>query len=263
MSVWFVIPSKRPPAEAEPLLQLWLDRGYKLLIQRDPGDPLLTAPISAMCIERPYQGYAEAVNYLVGHVLAGDPQAEWIVTGGDDVEPDPHHAAETIAAQCSEMFGRIWMGDYAGPKDIPRLMWEVAGGHNLAQMQTFGVMQPTGDRWGEHDKILGKEGAYIDRVCGSPWMGREFCRRMYQGQGPLFSGYFHMFEDEELQNVAQRLGVLWQRRDLIQLHRHYGREGKLRPAFLDVAAGGAHWKVSEDIFKIRQMAGFPGHEPIL
>ncbi len=267
MSVWFAIPSKRPPEQAEPALKLWRERGYKLLIQRDPGDPLLTPPISAMCIERPYQGYAEAVNYLVRQVLAGDPQAEWIVTGGDDVEPDRNHQAETIAAQCSEMFGRLsyrsemvevtQCGILGGEPSTHR---EFIPGATVSS--TFGVMQPTGDRWGEHDKILGKEGAYIDRVCGSPWLGREFCRRMYQGQGPLFSGYFHMFEDEELQNVAQRLGVLWQRRDLIQLHRHYGREGKPRPAFLDVAAGRAHWKVSEDLFKIRQMAGFPGQEPI-
>ncbi len=248
MSVWFAIPSKRPPEEAEPVLKLWRDRGYHVALWRDDASEHIEAEVMHC---GPYPGYAKAVNYLCRVILDTYPHAEWIVTGGDDVEPDPNHSAETIAAQCSEMFGRLAHRVIVGPE-------LTLGG----PMSTWGVMQPTGDRWGETDIIPGKTGAYIDRVCGSPWMGREFCRRMYQGQGPLFSGYFHMFEDEELQCVAQRLGVLWQRRDLTHYHRHYGREGKPRPAFLDQAASREHWKVSEDLFKIRQMAGFPGHEPI-
>ena len=50
-------------------------------------------------------------------------------------------------------------------------------------LRTFGVMQPTGDRWGERNGI-----ATIDRIAGSPWMGREFCRRMYHGSGPMYNG---------------------------------------------------------------------------
>ncbi len=231
MSVWFAIPSKRPPEEAEPVLKLWRERGYKIALWRDDMD----FPYGIVDYIRadPYPGYSIAVNSLVRDILSSDEQAEWIVTGGDDVEPDPNHSAEEIARECSD-----WRAD------------------------TFGVMQPTGDRWGEHDIIPGKVGAYIDRICGSPWMGREFCRRMYQGNGPLYSGYFHMFEDEELQCVAQKLGVLWQRRDLTQYHRHYGRLCQPRPAFLDKAAGREHWREAEAIFKCRWEQGFPGHEPI-
>ncbi len=247
MSVWFAIPSKRPPEEAEPVLKLWREHGYKIALWRDDMD----FPYGIVDYIRadPYPGYSIAVNSLVRDILQSDEQAEWIVTGGDDVEPDPNHAAETIAAQCSEMFGRLQVR------------------HRMVDhFATFGVMQPTGDRWGEHDIIPGKVGAYIDRVCGSPWMGREFCRRMYQGQGPLFSGYFHMFEDEELQCVAQKLGVLWQRRDLIQMHRHWGRFSnptpRSMPEFLREVNSPKHWQESKAIFESRAATGFPGHEPI-
>jgi hypothetical protein len=127
---------------------------------------------------------------------------------------------------------------------------------------TLGVTQPTGDRWGE------KNGeATIDRIAGSPWMGREFCRRMYHGSGPMYNGYYHNFADEELQCVAQKLGVFWQRRDLIQEHRHWARpRGDWRdapewakkindPRFSD-------WDKSKALFAARKAAGFPGHEPL-
>jgi hypothetical protein len=40
MSVWYCIPSKRPPEEAEKCLKLWRERGYKiaLWVDSDPGD---------------------------------------------------------------------------------------------------------------------------------------------------------------------------------------------------------------------------------
>jgi hypothetical protein len=130
----------------------------------------------------------------------------------------------------------------------------------------FGVMQPTGDRWGENEPWARQQfpnaPAYIDRICGSPWMGRELCRRMYQGNGPLFEGYQHMYVDEELQCVAQSLGVLWQRRDLIHYHDHWGRTEGSAPEHLAEATSAAHWDRSRAIFNRRKAEGFPGHEPI-
>jgi hypothetical protein len=96
---------------------------------------------------------------------------------------------------------RYGTGQDAGAKQIAKECTAHFGG-------TFGVMQPTGDRWANGS---------IDRICGSPWLGREFCTRMYHGKGPMYGGYLHMFGDEELQHVATRLGVLWQRRDLTHL----------------------------------------------
>jgi hypothetical protein len=173
---------------------------------------------------------------------------DWFVTGGDDTEPDANHSAEEIARQCRSYFATL-----TRDKDG----W---GG------ETFGVMQPTGDRYGADERHLGERGsAYIDRVCGSPWMGREFCRRMYQGNGPLFEGYFHMGEDEELQAVAQKLGVLWQRPDLIHFHRHWARKNKDRadmPKFLEKANSAEEWQKYKQLFAERKSAGFPGHEPL-
>lgn len=240
MSVWFAIPSKRPPAEAEKVLRLWRERGYKIALFRDVGDDVIAC--DRFICRRDYPGYAVAVNTLVKDILDRDPEAGWIVTGGDDVEPDLAHTAEEIAAQCEAHF------------------------HG-----TFGVMQPTGDRWGDDARSRRKygedRGAYIDRICGSPWLGRAFCERTYGGNGPFWPGYTHMFPDEELQEVATKLGVLWQRRDLIHTHRHWGRKENATtadiPAFLAAVNTPEHWKTASELFQSRKAAGFPGHEPLV
>jgi hypothetical protein len=271
MSVWYCIPSKRPPEEAEKCLKLWRERGYKIALwldnptgegkegfatkntrwawdiwQRRTNAPDCDLIASA----EKYPGYAAAVNQLIRIVLCEalpiSKDAEWLVTGGDDVEPDANHSAEEIARQCSEYF------------DVPSAA--------RFDTPTFGVMQPTGDRYGADERHLGERGsAYIDRVCGSPWMGREFCRRMYGGRGPLCEEYFHMGEDEELQAVAMKLGVLWQRADLIHFHRHWARKNKSRddmPKFLERANSPEEWQKYKQIFAERKAAGFPGHEPL-
>jgi hypothetical protein len=123
-------------------------------------------------------------------------------------------------------------------------------------------MQPTGDRFA---------GGSIDRICGSPWIGRVFARRMYHGRGAFFPEYWHMFGDEELQEVALRMGVLWQRRDLTQLHRHFMRAHDgveshaiktAVPPHLIEANSREHWDKYKALFLARKGAGFPGHEPI-
>lgn len=227
MSVWFAIPSKRPRAEADAVLAKWRALGYRVAVFRDPGDEPLSEVDAVLSM--PYPGYARAVNALCASVLLLDEGAEWIVTGGDDIEPDPHNPAGEIAAQCSKHFSG-----------------------------TCGVMQPTGDPWVDYS---------IERICGSPWMGRKFCERANGGRGPLWHEYAHMFCDEELQHVAIKLGILWQRRDLIQVHNHWMRQGaegidrfKRPPAFLAEANSPEHWDQYQTLFRVRQQRGFPGHE---
>jgi hypothetical protein len=227
MSVWFAIPSARPAPEAEPVVAKWREMGYKIALLRQ-GEPIeadihIPTPI--------YFGWAQSINMLAGLVLQQDPEAEWIVSGGDDTLPDLANSADIISAQCKAHFGG-----------------------------TFGVMQPTGDRWADGS---------IDRICGSPWLGREFCQRMYQGRGPMFDGYAHMFGDEELQQVAVKLGVLWQRRDLIHLHKHYFRtandgvnHGAEIPPHMQEWNSRKHWIESQALFNERRVFGFPGHEPL-
>lgn len=242
MSVWLTIPSKRPPDESEKILSLWRERGYRVALAVDASDyqryvPRLEMAHHWWAVPSPYPGYAHSVNTLVRRLLESEAGAEWFVVAGDDVEPDVNRSAEELARECREHFGG-----------------------------TFGVMQPTGDRWGDrHD---GK-GAYIDRVCGSAWIGRDFAQRVNCGRGPLWGEYFHMFVDEELQCVARELLVLWQRRDLTQIHRHWGRgpddnsnriqDGATRmPAFLAKANSG--FAEARALFERRKSARFPGSE---
>ena len=108
-------------------------------------------------------------------------------------------------------------------------------------------------------------GKIIERIAGSPWIGREFFRCMYGGTGPWWHEYTHCFGDEELQCVAKKLGVFLQRADLTQYHENWARKrGSIedRPAFLAEANSSAHWVKYQSIFLMRKAAGFPGHEPI-
>jgi hypothetical protein len=278
-SAWLCIPSARPPAERDPILKLWRDRGYKIALQCDGSLDLYENEYGDVVFQRTYQGYAEAVNYLSKAVLETTPEAQWIVCAGDDTEPDRNHTAEEIAAQCTAHFRKLHYGN------------ESHHAPEVGPLATFGVMQPTGDRWGEHrnthtftpraggrpeiqlcsqcgrvkDNSIHMVGAYIDRVAGSPWIGREFALRANQGRGPLWPEYFHMGCDEELQTVATRLGVFWQRPDLIHLHNHWGREAgnaANMPAFLKRANSAEEWNKYKALFAERQAAGFPGSEPL-
>ncbi len=239
MSVWVCLPSARPYGGTIPE---WAAKGYRVAVWRNPSEPI----DADICLCRPYEGYAVALNELCRQVLIMDSGAEWLVATGDDTLPDPH-SAEEIAAECTHHFWKHAQTSF----DI-----------------TFGVMQPTGHRWGEGQG--GFTNAPIDRVAGSPWIGREFARRMYGGAGPYWHEYRHQFVDEELQNVAIKMGVFWQRPDLIHFHNHWAlpREGERMapsermPAFLAEANSPEHWKKYRAIFEARKAAGFPGHSPI-
>lgn len=220
MTVWFAVPSKRPRQEAMTALITWRGKGYKTSVFRDTGDDSLDVDLT---ITGSYDGYAKAVNQLCCKIMEIDLDADWIVTGGDDVLPDLAHDAGEIGVECSRYF-----------------------------KSTLGVMQPTGDRYME-DKS-GKCAA--ERVCVSPWLGREWCARAYEGCGPLCEEYYHFFVDEDLHNAAERLGLLWHRRDLNQHHQHWARDGGQRPEFLRRAEAG--WTEAKALFDGRKAAGFPG-----
>ncbi len=247
-NVWLTIPSARPPAEAEPILRKWMKQGYKVALWCDKTGNI-TPPWAIVhgCADYvmgwEYQGYARAVNELIAAVMLKDPEAEWFIAAGDDTEPDLDHTAEEIAEQCGRHFS-------------------VLEGYGKRTFGTFGVMQPTGDRFAEGS---------IDRIAGSAWLGREFCRRINQGKGPLWPEYVHNFVDEELQNVAIKYGIFWQRPDLIQLHRHFQRESdrinspavsRPIPAHLKTAFSPEGWGPYKAIFEKRKATGFPGSEPI-
>ncbi len=253
-NVWLCIPSARPATEVAARMSKWRDQGYKIALWRDHlsdgtgGPPLLDVAIHIAVGE--YPGYAAAVNRLISEVAKRDTSSDWFVTGGDDVDPDPTKTAYQIAHECTRYFLDLHEKHCAGCTIDANLV------------ATFGVMQPTGDRWGD------RQGAYIDRVAGSPWIGREFARRTYQGNGPYWPEYTHMGVDEELQAVATKLGVFWQRPDLTHYHDHWGRprpgepmgQRSRMPAFLDEANSPAEWRRYKELFAARAAAGFPGSE---
>jgi hypothetical protein len=201
--------------------------GYKVAVWRDQPDEV-QAEIVAI---GKYDGYAISCNRLIRYAREKDADARWFVCAGDDIWPDPHKRAEAIEAELVDDFGG-----------------------------TYGVMQPTGDRWGEDPNQPNHtlRGAYIDRVCASAFIGAEFVDRTYGGQGPLYHGYFHMFVDEELQAVAETLGVLWQRRDLTHVHRHWQRERRKMPEYLKYANSPTHWSEAQTMYAQRKASGFPG-----
>ena len=225
MSVWYAIPSARSAAEAEPQLAKWRSMGYRMALWRElDADPIqCDFTLSAAA----YPGYHVATNKLCQEILSMDSAANWIVIGGDDMDPDPTKPPEEIAAECNEHFGGTW-----------------------------GVMQPTGDRWSFDGRHVCSE-----MVAGSPFIGREWCRRMYGGEGPLFKGYWHFFGDEEMQELAIKYGIFWQRRDLSHHHHHAMRKGG-RKAIPQSRNNGAMFRQMEAIFKQRRAMGFPGHEPL-
>jgi hypothetical protein len=114
-----------------------------------------------------------------------------VVSGGDDMLPDPNHTAQELAAQFMERFP-----------------------------DTFGVMQPHGDEY-----LAAK------RYCGSPFLGRAFFDSMYGGRGAMYDGYHHNYADNELYWVAKGLGALWERPDLSHFHEHFTRTGAAAPDY--------------------------------
>ncbi|MFT5424294.1 MAG: hypothetical protein ACI89L_002088 [Phycisphaerales bacterium] len=145
--------------------------------------------------------------------------ADIIVTGGDDMLADPNLTAGEIGEQFIEHFGG-----------------------------TFGVMQPHGDEY---------KGTAT--YCGSPWLGREWCDRMYQGKGPLCGAYIHNWADMELYWVARGLGRLWVREDLTQYHDHFSRRGEAAPEYWTRSATRNDQRDTQ-MFIARAATGFPGHE---
>jgi hypothetical protein len=221
-NVWLCIPSAASAHDLNVALTEWIRRGYFTAILRDWGDSDYIG--ADVVIHAEYKGYAHSVNTLCQAVAKEHPEAEWFVTGGDDIRPDPSHHAHDIAKECTEHFGG-----------------------------TLGIMEPTGDRWLEDANGL----CSPERACIAPWMGREWVDHGYGGKGPFYDEYYHFFADEELKLVAERLGILWHRPDLTQYHDNWQREaGRARPRYLEKAVV-AHDR-DERLFQQRRAGGFPG-----
>jgi hypothetical protein len=264
MRVWLTIPSARPLDQLEPVLIAWRERGYKIALVRQ-GEPTKLADL--LIPTDTYLGWAPSINMLTAIVFRSEPDCDWCVGGGDDTLPDPARTAEAIAEECSRHFEgeawptcESWKGGYGSAaaaraagqpvKVKKQALWSA----DLARMySSFGVMQPIGDKaaW---------PNSHIENFAGSPWLGREWCKRAYQGNGPLFP-YHHSWADEELQNVARKYGVFWQRPDLTQAHMHHTRPGGMpRTEFASMID--EDYRVQKSLFLERKANGWPGSEPL-
>lgn len=200
-------------------LPLWVERGYEVVVLQDrfrfkcPEGVRVVTPFG-----NEYRGWYVCCNELARTWVNRD--VGLVVAAGDDMQPDPKHTAQEIAA----MFWQRFPGGY-------------------------GVMQPIGDTL---------DGT--DRICGSPWFGRGWIERSYQGQGPMHGGYYGFYGDEELLNVAKNQGVLWQHPGLTQYHDHWTRKRIARPHYMDKAQGALDR--DKALFFARKQAGFPGSEPL-
>ncbi len=265
-NVWICVPSARPVAEVREWAAKWHERGYKVAIWRDnPEDRQLIDSVKVMT--GIYHGYAATTNALIGYALCLDPWCDWVVAGGDDVFPDAAHTADQIAYQCGRRFGEqqeIYRMEYVtGTEPMPpqpscRMPWS-----------TFGVMQPIGDLYGERDPwppgTPANRRTYASRVCGSPWLGREWCLRGNQGKGPFHPDFYHMHGDQCLQEVAEKLGILWQRPDLTHYHNHWARKRQNQadmPDFLRNVNSQEHWKESKALLDRLRTDGFKECLPI-
>lgn len=216
--VWWAIPSAKPADDCNASLAPWRAKGYRLAVYRDPGR---ASGIDAdVVIAGPYRGWPAATNALCRYLLT-ETDAEFIVAGGDDMLCDPT-APAVIADQCLRHFGG-----------------------------SLGVMQPTGDPLGTDSNGV----PAAARICGSPWMGREFIEKWGGGGRPFFEGFNHFFCDELLCRQLQACGLLWQRPDLTHWHNHWHRTGEPRPTYMGKAA--EMWAHDERLFRRFAAAGFP------
>lgn len=247
-AVYVCLPSINPEYCAR-YLPAWKQQGYRVAVSTDEAmfermTPMLDGIIDVLVSPRGrYPGYWQSMNALTRYVcnrpvalayshiktspgLSLNDQliADVCVVAGDDMQPDDRHTAQQIA----QHFLRIFPDGY-------------------------GIMQPTGS---------GEDG--VDRIAGSPWMGKGWIERAYNGTGPYHGGYFHFYGDEELMNVARRQSAFIQLSQYRQRHHqwcnpdgeNYGKRTHYQQRNSD-----EHWESDKALFFARQRQGFPGSEP--
>jgi len=229
MNIWVAFPSANID-RANQASALWRARGYRVAILTDsnatPDCDLL------ICGPRPYRGYWGSCNRLCSILTSratapGGIVADIVVLAADDIEPDQTREAREIGEEFKLHFPDL-----------------------------FGVMQPSGDPQGKDQHGI----PAAARICGTPWLGREWIRRAYGGRGATNDRYFHFYGDEELYLVAERLKVLWMRPDVTQFHRHWS--WGWNPITRYQEQNQKTWHEDQDLFMIERSAGFPGSEPL-
>lgn len=76
--------------------------------------------------------------------------------------------------------------------------------------------------------------------------------------------FFHMYGDEALQEVAQKFGRFWQRRDLCQFHDHWGLDGddSKMPDYIKPVNDPMAWRDAQQLFNSMKAKQWAGCEPL-
>ena len=209
--IWAVWPSANPDL-ADKCAELWNAAGYKTAVLIDRGAAVPQVPNRTL-LSPTWKGYSHAMNRLCREV-SGDV----VVCISDDIHPSKEETPDEIRRKFLERFP-----------------------------DTFGVMQPTGDKFGS-----------IDICCPCPWVGRAFINEAYGGNGPYNIDYFHYYSDKEIMDVAILMGAFQARNDLTQYHDHWQRCKQKRPKHLQHAL--ERWNADKKLCEVREAAGYPGHE---
>jgi hypothetical protein len=206
-------------------LRKWVNKGYRIALFVDPGPVDLEEIPVGLLIMANYPGVWRAWNALAKAVMACG--ADVCVLAGDDMDPDPKLDAQDIAERYFSHFER-----------------------------GQGVYQPTGDNQGE--LIGGKWNS--QRICGSPWVGREWCERAYLGKGPVDGRFWAFYADELMKEVAEQHDLLVQDDEVQQWHRHWSwpKNGLPKQPYHD--RNQKEWFKDKEIFLASKAAGFPEAE---
>jgi hypothetical protein len=208
---WVVWPTCQPEIASRQVAK-WRDLSYHvgLLVEGEADIPGADFIIR----QEKWRGFPAAANMLCAEAIKRG--AKVVCVAGDDIEPDP----QTPGPEILDRYHKHFPDDY-------------------------GVMQPTGDKFGA-----------FDTCCISPWIGRQFIERTYGGSGPYFEGYNHCFCDKELQDVAKKLERFYQVPNLCQRHNHWTRTRVEAPHHERIKATiGA----DETLYRARWGANFPGY----
>ena len=223
--VFVVFPSANPIRATETTMK-WRQMGYQVGVYFDTGTVADTGAYREW--RGPYEGYWATCNWMAHMLVNGQEQAQVVIFAADDIEPDSKHTCAEIADAYLDKFPSL-----------------------------YGVMQPTGDKQGV-DKTGTQASA---RICGSPWIGANWVKRAYGGNGASWAEYKSFYGDEELLHVAKREGVLWLNPDIKQHHAHWSF-GWSQQQFYQRRNSERYWLTDKALFEKRLAEGFPGSEPL-
>ena len=235
-AVWPSINPKRSNETA----RLWIGQGYQVAIMTNGYMPVKAFLATVTGTAAEYKGYYQSVIVLA-HMAIKEGRADVIIFAGDRISPPMHARAWQLGATFAAKFPN-----------------------------GYGVMQPMAAQWKPTISGLSarEEMSAPNRRmhatppsaerCESPWIGRRFVTEVYNGNGPYCSDYGQYFGDVELYEVARRMGVLWQRTDVVQEFDHWSKPGG--PSMEDYQQANFDRWYEKDLatYRARRYKEFPG-----